>query len=235
LVEKPGKVRSMFAAIAGSYDLNNRLHSLWQDQRWRRFAVRAAGIHAGESTLDVACGTGELAQYFARTGAAQVIGLDFTPQMLEVARRKQLRLRGPHAAKLSYVQGDAMALPFEAGSFDVVSIAFGIRNVASPQGALSEFFRVLRPGGRLIVLEFDRPKNPAVRWLNDVYCGRIMPVTATLVSGDKSGAYKYLPASVSSFMSRADVCGSIRETGFGQVTTTGLSLGICVCYRAVKA
>ncbi|MBX3410910.1 MAG: bifunctional demethylmenaquinone methyltransferase/2-methoxy-6-polyprenyl-1,4-benzoquinol methylase UbiE [Phycisphaeraceae bacterium] len=230
--EKAGKVRRMFAAIAGAYDLNNRVHSLWRDQAWRRFAVRAAAVRPGERVLDVACGTGDLTQAFARSPAAGVIGMDFTPEMLDVARAKKQRLESVPASKITYMQGDAQDLPFPANSFDVVSIAFGIRNVESPRRALAEFRRVLRPGGRLIVLEFDRPSWGPLRWFNDMYCAKIMPRTATLISGDRSGAYKYLPASVSTFMTRDDMCAAMAETGMSGVSATPLTFGICVCYRA---
>ncbi len=232
--EKAVKVRSMFSAIAGSYDLNNRVHSLWLDQAWRRRAVKAARVRPGDAVLDVACGTGDLSQAFAATGASKVVGLDFTPAMLDHARRKQRALAAAQCEKLTYLEGDAQALPFADGSFDVVSIAFGIRNVQSPARALSEFHRVLRPGGRLVVLEFDRPSLAPVRWLNDLYCGWVMPRTATLISGDRSGAYRYLPASVGTFMSRAAMREAVAKAGFTEVRDAGLTLGICVCYSGVK-
>lgn len=233
--DKPSKVRAMFAAIAGSYDLNNRLHSLGRDQAWRRTAVRTAAVNPGDHVLDVACGTGDLTQAFARTPAARVTGLDFTREMLNVAERKRAALPSQLAARIAYIEGDAMALPFPDASFDVVSIAFGIRNVADPARALGEFARVLRPGGRLVVLEFDRPANPLMRWFNDVYCARVMPVTATLVSGDRSGAYRYLPASVGTFMTRGAMADLLAARGFRDVASRALSMGICVCYRGVRA
>jgi demethylmenaquinone methyltransferase/2-methoxy-6-polyprenyl-1,4-benzoquinol methylase len=207
--EKAVKVRSMFSAIAGSYDLNNRVHSLWLDQAWRRRAVRTAAVRPGDAVLDVACGTGDLSQAFAATAATKVVGLDFTPAMLDHARRKQRDLARAQAEKLTYVDGDAQALPFADGSFDVVSIAFGIRNVQSPERAL--------------------------RWLNDLYCGWVMPRTATLISGDRSGAYRYLPASVGTFMPRAAMRQAVERAGFSQVRDAGLTLGICVCYSGVRA
>lgn len=223
----------MFNAIAGTYDLNNRLHSLGQDQRWRRVAVRAAGVKAGDIVVDVACGTGDLTQAFAATGAGHVIGVDFTHNMLKVALEKRGRDR--NHAKMSYFEGDAMNLPLADACADVVSIAFGIRNVADPGRALREFARVLRPGGRLVVLEFDQPRFPLMRWFNNLYCRRIMPVTATAISADKTGAYKYLPASVGTFLTRDQMVGAIGASGFTDVTARGLSLGICACYRAVRA
>lgn len=233
--QKASKVRGMFSAIAHRYDLNNRLHSMWQDQRWRRLAVKSAEVRPGDAVLDAACGTGDLTQLFARAAAGKVVGVDFTPAMLEVARQKLGRESGPVRSKVTYEEGDAQSLRFADASFDVVSIAFGIRNVVEPARALAEFARVLRPGGRLVILEFEgRPANRFVRWFNDVYCRRIMPVTATLISGDRSGAYKYLPASVWTFMSRAELEGAVRDAGFEDVTSRSLSLGICVCYRGLR-
>lgn len=235
LADKPARVQKMFGAIAESYDLNNRVHSLWQDQRWRRFAVRSAMVKLGEHVLDVACGTGDLTEAFANSPAAQVTGVDFTRAMLDIAEHKRpARLPPELAAKVSYQEGDAMNLQFPDASFDVVSIAFGIRNVADPAKAIAEFFRVLRPGGRLVVLEFDRPRWFPMNIFYDFYCGWVMPRTATLISRDRSGAYRYLPRSVGTFMSRSEMCGRIAGTGFSDVSATGLSLGICVCYRAFK-
>lgn len=233
--EKAVKVRGMFSAIAKSYDLNNRVHSLWQDQAWRRYAVKTAEVKAGEQVLDMACGTGDLTELFARTAAAKVVGGDFTPAMLEIARQKLPENVTPEvAAKVTYVEADAMDLAFPDASFDVVSIAFGIRNVTAPENAIREFARVLKPGGRLVILEFERPRFALMRWFYDFYCGWVMPRTATLISGDKSGAYRYLPRSVGTFMSRRELSDLLARSGFENVTSRGLSLGICVCYRGVR-
>jgi len=231
--DKPTKVRDMFAAIAGSYDVNNRVHSLWRDQAWRREAVRTAGVKPGDEVLDCACGTGDLTQAFAKTRATRVVGLDFTPEMLEIAKKK--KTRAAHGGKIEYIEGDAQQLPFESGSFDVVSIAFGIRNVQEPERALGEFARVLRPGGRLVVLEFGTPKFRPLRVFNDLYCGRVMPRTATLISRDRSGAYHYLPKSVSTFLSRAEMQRAMVRAGFSDVLSRGMTMGICVCYRGLKS
>jgi demethylmenaquinone methyltransferase/2-methoxy-6-polyprenyl-1,4-benzoquinol methylase len=236
---KAQKVRSMFASIAGSYDLNNRVHSFGRDQAWRRAAVRAGAVEPGESeVLDVACGTGDLTRAFADAGARRVVGLDYTPEMLDVARAKRLAARGGGAnagagAVISYEEGDAMSLPHEDGAFDIVSIAFGIRNVADPVRALSEFRRVLRPGGRLVVLEFDSPRFGPARWASRVYTERVMPWTATLIAGDRSGAYRYLPRSVSTFLSREEMVAAIGGAGFGEVTARPLTFGVAVVYRGV--
>lgn len=228
---KSSKVRGMFAAISRSYDLNNRLHSFGRDQAWRKLAVRQATIRPGDRVLDVACGTGDLTEAFANTQASEVVGCDFTREMLEVARTKTSRLASSISSKIRYEEGDAQSLSFADASFDVVSIAFGIRNVEQPTKAIAEFRRVLKPGGRLIVLEFDRPTFRPIRWLNDLYCARVMPWTATLISGDKSGAYKYLPRSVGTFMSRAEMMQTLTKSGFASVMATPLTFGVCVCYR----
>jgi demethylmenaquinone methyltransferase/2-methoxy-6-polyprenyl-1,4-benzoquinol methylase len=225
----------MFGAIAGRYDLNNRLHSFGRDQAWRRHAVRAACVRPGETVVDVACGTGDLTMALARSPAARVIGVDFTPAMLEVARRKQSRLDPALRGRIDYVAGDAMALPLDDASADVVSIAFGIRNVHDPARAVHEFARVLRPGGRMVILEFDRPDFAPVRWLNSLYSGWLMPRTATLVAGDRSGAYRYLPRSVGTFMTRRELCALLARSGFERVVATPLTFGICACTVGVRA
>jgi demethylmenaquinone methyltransferase/2-methoxy-6-polyprenyl-1,4-benzoquinol methylase len=232
--QKADKVRRMFAAIAGKYDLNNRLHSLGRDQAWRRFAVKAASVRPGDTVADIACGTGDLTELFARTPASRVIGIDFTPEMLDVARRK-LAARAPETrSKVEYRQGDAQNLDLPDASVDVVSIAFGIRNVADPRKAIREFARILKPGGRVVILEFDTPRFPPFRWLNNFYSGWLMPRTATLIAGDKSGAYRYLPKSVGTFMPREALLRSLSAAGLQAPTARPLTLGICTCYRATK-
>jgi len=221
---KAEKVRRMFGAIAGRYDLNNRLHSFGRDQAWRRCAVRMSGLKPTDEVLDAACGTGDLSRAFAAAGAKRVVGLDFTPEMLAIARTKR-------AGAVEFIEGDAMNLPFADASFDVVSIAFGIRNVSDPARALREFRRVLRPAGRLVVLEFSRPRSRLLAWGNDLYTKRIMPISATLISGDRSGAYRYLPRSIDTFLTREAMTGAMREAGFTDISERPLTFGVCVCYR----
>jgi demethylmenaquinone methyltransferase/2-methoxy-6-polyprenyl-1,4-benzoquinol methylase len=135
----------------------------------------------------------------------------------------------------AFVTGDAQQLPLPDACCDVLSIAFGIRNVQDVPAAMSEFYRVLRPGGRLVVLEFSEPTNPLLRAMNRFYTGRVMPLTATLISGDKSGAYKYLPKSVETFLSREQMAATMAGAGFGTITQHPMTFGVCVCYRGVKA
>lgn len=230
---KAEKVQRMFSAIARAYDLNNRLHSFWQDQVWRRNAVRMAGLKGGETVLDIACGTGDLTRAFAGTTPrpAEVRGLDFTAAMLDIARHRLKDGAGKanDAAPIQYLEADAMNLPLDDACADVVSIAFGIRNVADPDMALREFRRVLKPGGRLVVLEFAEPRFAPVRWVSNFYTKRVMPLTATLIARDRSGAYRYLPRSVGTFLSPEALAERMSRAGFGAIRQKSLSLGVCVC------
>ena len=222
----------MFAQIARQYDLNNRLHSFGQDQLWRRRAVEHCDVKPHEDhVLDVACGTGDLTIAFADALPASVIGVDFTPEMLNLARVKAAR-RGSSGPLISpaFIPGDAMNLPFSDASFDIVSIAFGIRNVADPVRALREFHRVLRAHGRLVILEFSRPTNLLVRLGSSVFCDYIMPVTATLIARDRSGAYQYLPRSVKTFLDPAEMVDLVNREGFEDVRSISMALGICTLY-----
>lgn len=218
----------MFGRIAARYDLNNRLHSFWRDQAWRRAAVRLAGVRAGEAVLDVACGTGDLAGMFQRAGAGRVVGLDFCQEMLDLARVKFA------ARPIEWICGDAMDLPLADASFDVVSIAFGIRNVAQPERALAEFARVLRPGGRLVVLEFDRPRGRVLGAAARFYLDHVMPRTAAWLAGDRGGAYVYLRDSVKAFWPAEELARRMALAGLADVTSRRLTLGIAALHRGVR-
>lgn len=249
VADKATRVNKMFSAIAPSYDLNNRLHSLWMDQHWRNVAVKMAGVQPTDTIIDVACGTGDLTLKFAhalskkRKGAdalelsqfpPRVFGVDFTHAMLPIANHKLETGHKSLDARPIFLQGDAMGLPLSDASADVVSIAFGIRNVSNWGNAIDEFHRVLRPGGRLIILEFSLPKNRVMRGLYNFYFRKIMPRTATLISRDKSGAYKYLPESVNTFITPDAMKSRMTQAGFTGVTAKSMTMGICICYRGVK-
>jgi demethylmenaquinone methyltransferase/2-methoxy-6-polyprenyl-1,4-benzoquinol methylase len=237
--DKRKRVQQMFAAIAPKYDLNNRLHSFGRDQAWRKGAVKLAALKSTDRVVDVACGTGDLSISFYdglwdddwSPARGQVTGIDFTYAMLPLARSKAHVLANDC---VRWINGDAQSLPLDDASADVVSIAFGIRNVQEPAVALREFYRVLRPGGRVIILEFSRPTNPVIRFFNDLYCSRIMPHTATWISGDKTGAYKYLPKSIESFVDRQQMMSMMRDAGFANIEQFPMTFGVCVCYRGVK-
>lgn len=231
--DKAERVNAMFSAIADSYDLNNRVHSLGRDQAWRRKAVRLAQIRPREdSVVDVACGTGDLTFAFAQANPAHVLGIDFTPRMLEIARQKDSERSRPEdeGPVPEFRVGDAMDLQLEDESADVVSIAFGIRNVSDPAQALREFRRVLRPNGRLVILEFSVPRNPVLRAGYNFYFHHVMPRTATWLSRDKTGAYKYLPRSVATFIDRDTLQTMMSDAGFSRITAHPMTFGICVAY-----
>jgi demethylmenaquinone methyltransferase/2-methoxy-6-polyprenyl-1,4-benzoquinol methylase len=237
VADKRGRVQRMFAAIAPSYDLNNRLHSLGVDQFWRRRAVKLALPKPTDAVVDVACGTGDLTLKFAdklrslpvAAAPGRVTGIDFTFEMLPIAARKLA-----HDPLVRFVNGDAQALPLPDASADVISIAFGIRNVVDPAAAIREFHRVLRKDGRLIILEFSLPGNPILRGLYNFYFRKVLPRTATFISGDKSGAYKYLPESVNTFVGREQMVRMIEDAGFRRVEQFSMTFGVCVCYRGFR-
>ncbi len=231
VADKATRVKAMFTAIAPRYDLNNRVHSLGRDQAWRRRVVALSQLQPDETVLDVACGTGDLALAFARAGARRVLGQDLTYGMLEVAKGK--RAAASRVAP-TYQASDAMRLPIADASVDLVSIAFGIRNVADPAKAIGEFHRVLRPGGRLLILEFSQPNNAVARGLYSFYFNRVMPRTASLIARDRTGAYRYLPRSVNTFLDRQALARLMDEAGFAEVLLRPLTLGIAVIYRGAK-
>jgi demethylmenaquinone methyltransferase/2-methoxy-6-polyprenyl-1,4-benzoquinol methylase len=225
-------VQQMFARVADRYDLANRLLSAGIDRGWRRAAVRLAQAGPPDCVLDVCSGTGDLAGDLARTGA-WVVGSDFTIEMLAHARDKASRSKpGAATRRPVFVAGDTMNLPFPDGAFDLVTVAFGIRNVSDPLGGLREMARVTRPGGRVVVLEFCKPRVPVVTGLYLFYFRRILPLLGRLISGDKGGAYSYLPRSVMGFPERQEFLDLMRQAGLAAPRQKILTCGIAALYRA---
>lgn len=226
--ERAQSVRDLFSAIAPTYDLLNRVLSLGVDRRWRRAMV--AHVPAGPiRVLDLACGTGDVALEIARARPqAQISGADFTLGMLRAARPK-IRAAG-RGDRISLQGASAEDLPYPEGTFDAVTMAFGIRNVVGRERALAEIRRVLKPGGEALILDFSLPPNPVVGALYGLYFHRLLPVLGGLVSGD-FGAYRYLPASVQGFPPREVFAKMMEEQGFSGVTHRDLTLGVATLYR----
>ncbi|MGQ0733044.1 MAG: bifunctional demethylmenaquinone methyltransferase/2-methoxy-6-polyprenyl-1,4-benzoquinol methylase UbiE [Acidobacteriota bacterium] len=231
LDKTPRRIAAMFDAIAPRYDLLNRLLSGGLDRYWRRRAIRALTLTGAESLLDVCTGTGDVALAAVRgsRGAKDVVGVDFAAEMLVRARDKAGAVRGP--ARVRFVRADATALPLRAAVVDRVSVAFGIRNVADPMAACAEMRRVLRPGGRLVILEFGLPVWTGVRGLYLWYFRHVLPRIGRLVSRHDA-AYSYLPASVGAFPWGEEFAELLRTAGFGAVTTRPLSFGVVYLYVA---
>ena len=222
----------MFAGIAGRYDLLNHLLSGNVDKRWRRRVARSLepSLVEGARVLDVACGTGDLSLALAGAGASRVVGLDFCRPMLEIARRKA----AGESRAVPFVEGDALRLPFADETFDAVTIAFGLRNLAGVREGLRELRRVLRPGGRLAVLEFSSPVVPGFRALFRFYFTRVLPRVGGLVSGSR-GAYEYLPDSVTRFPDQGRLAELMREAGFEGVGYRNLTGGIAALHTGARA
>ena len=218
-------IQQMFAEVAPRYDRANRLLSLGIDKLWRRRTVSVAQIRPGESVLDVCSGTGDLALQLARAGAS-VVGTDFCMPMIERAGDKA---RGPGAPK--FLVADAMSLPFPSASFDLCTVAFGIRNVEDPDAAIAEMARVTRPGGRVVVLEFCRPRLPVFASAYLFYFRRLLPKLGRWISGTDNNAYQYLPDSVMSFPERGAFLDLMRGAGLRSPRQTILSGGIAAIYR----
>jgi demethylmenaquinone methyltransferase/2-methoxy-6-polyprenyl-1,4-benzoquinol methylase len=200
----PDSVRSMFDRIAPVYDVMNRVMTAGLDIRWRRLAAQAA-VRPGDRVLDAACGTGDLAIADRKAGAARVTGLDFSEKMLERARRK---------ADLEWIQGDMLALPFAEGTFDAATVGFGVRNVADLELALRELRRVLKPGGRLAILEITQARGPLKPFFS-LWFDRIVPLLGKVLPG--GSAYTYLPESVKRFPTAEGLVELLVSSGFGEV------------------
>ena len=218
----------MFASIATRYDRANTVMSAGVHHWWRRQAVRRAGVRRGDAVLDCATGTGDLAIAFKRAAGAQgrVVGTDFTPEMIALARAK--------ASNITFEIADVTALPYDDASFDVASIAFGIRNVADPVKGIAEMARVVRSGGRVVVVEFGKPVNRLIRWAYQKYCRIVLPRLGGAVTGERT-AYEYLESSAARFPYGDDFVALMRRAAdFASIDYEPLTFGVASLYRAVK-
>jgi demethylmenaquinone methyltransferase/2-methoxy-6-polyprenyl-1,4-benzoquinol methylase len=227
-------IRRMFGGIAPRYDLLNRLLSFARDRYWRREAVAETQLPAGGAALDVCTGTADMALELARQfpSARTIIGIDFCLPMIRIAAEKVARKGLTDRIRLQ--AGSAEALPFGADTFDAVTIAFGIRNVVDRKCGLAELWRVLRPGGVGIVLEFATPQGPLFGWLYRVYFSCGLPWLGGLISGDAQ-AYSYLPASVSAFPAPQELSRMMEEVGFHNVHFRTLTGGIVTLHVGRKS
>ena len=216
-------VREMFGAIAPRYDRLNRLLSLGVDQSWRRRTCDTLGVAPGEMAADLCCGTGDLAMELAGRGAT-VIAADFSHQMLRIAANKGV---------LMPAEADCLNLPFAAGSFDLVTVAFGVRNFENLGAGLGEILRVLRPGGRVGILEFAAPPGPHFRRAYFTYLRWVVPSLGALVSG-RSSAYSYLATSIRAFPDQPRMEAILREAGFTSVQHVDFASGIAAVYVAER-
>jgi len=223
-------VRSMFASIARSYDRANQILSFGLHHRWRSAAVRESGARSGDRVLDCATGTGDLAIAFRRAvgESGDVVGTDFCDEMLVLASRKAARAR----ARIRFEPADVLALPYPDRVFDIASIAFGIRNVEDPARGLREMARVLRPGGRVVVLEFGQPGGAWFAPLYRFYSHRVLPRVGGWLSGERS-AYEYLDRTASRFPAGERFASLMRESGvFQDVRARALTGGVAYVYVA---
>jgi demethylmenaquinone methyltransferase/2-methoxy-6-polyprenyl-1,4-benzoquinol methylase len=218
---EPEGVRGMFDRIAPFYDAMNRVMTAGLDRRWRRLAAEAV-VSSGDRVLDGCCGTGDLALAAQKAGASEVVGLDFSEEMLVRARRK--------APDLAWVRGDLLQLPFADGEFDAATVGFGIRNVDDLDAGLRELRRVVKPGGKLAILEITRPRGPFSLFYRLWFDG-LVPLLGKLLPG--GSAYEYLPASVRRFPGPQALAARMEEAGFGSASFRLFAGGIVALHTGV--
>jgi demethylmenaquinone methyltransferase/2-methoxy-6-polyprenyl-1,4-benzoquinol methylase len=224
----PEKIHSMFAAIAGKYDRTNTILSAGIHHLWRRKTVRWSGAKAGDRVLDCATGTGDLAIAFRKAvgPTGNVVGTDFVPEMIQLAREK--------SPDVYFEVADVTNLPYDDATFDVASISFGIRNVGDPKSGIAEMARVVRKGGRVMVLEFGQPRHRAVGGPYTFYSRHILPRLGGALTGDRE-AYEYLQKSAGRFPFGDDFVALMREAAdFASIEYVPLTMGIAYLYKAVK-
>ena len=231
---KAGMVADVFHSVASRYDLMNDLMSGGIHRLWKRFTIELSGVRRGQAVLDIAGGTGDLAARFADIVGTdgQVVLADINESMLQVGRDKLLD-RG-RLGNLEFVQADAQSLPFPDDSFDCVTIAFGLRNVTDKDAALRSMLRVLKPGGRLLVLEFSKPENELLGKAYDTYSFRVLPLMGRLVAND-SDSYQYLAESIRMHPDQDTLQEMMEEAGFTRCEYHNMTGGIVAVHKGVKA
>ena len=231
--EKAREVGQVFSSVASKYDLMNDLMSMGIHRLWKRFTIELSGVRKGHRILDIAGGTGDLTMQFAdRVGSeGEVVLADINQEMLEVGRERLID-RG-YAGQIDYVLADAEALPFPDNHFNVVSIAFGLRNVTDKDQALREMTRVLKPGGKLLVLEFSKPVNPLLSKAYDAYSFTALPFMGRLVAGD-SESYRYLAESIRMHPDQETLKGMMEEAGLVQCRYHNMTAGVVALHSGVK-
>lgn len=228
---KKEQVEQMFDNIAHKYDFLNHFLSLGIDKLWRKKAVRLLKNYQPKSILDVATGTGDFAIAARKTNAEKIVGFDLSEKMIRVGEQKVKRLKLDHL--IQFQKGDSENMPFGDESFDAITVAFGVRNFENLEIGLDEFFRVLKPGGVAVILEFSKPKYFPFKQLYRFYFFRILPFVGGLVSKDAS-AYSYLPESVMAFSDDHDFLSILIERGFDTAIQKRQTFGIATIYLAVK-
>jgi len=226
------RVKHIFSTIAPEYDRFNKLSSLGIDRLWRRRTVTLARLKRSSEVLDLAAGTGDLTMELAVRGRpAKVLSTDFVPEMLEVGRKKAAAYDGETAIEFAVV--DAQDLPFSDESFDVVTIAFGVRNLPDRAANFREVYRVLRPGGRYVVLEFSRPPFPLFRMAYHFYLRTVIPFLGGRLTGDRD-SFQYLNDSILAFPGQVALAGELHRAGFSEVRWHNLTFGIVAVHVSVK-
>lgn len=231
--QRAAKVNDLFARIARRYDLINDLQSFGLHRAWKRQVVRLTDVGPGRKALDLCCGTGDITESLARTGA-ETTGLDFSPQMLEVAaRRLQARSASTPGSAPRYLEGDAQQLPFPDATFDAVTVGYGLRNLTRWERGVEEMARVARPGGRLVVLDFGKPANPLWRALYFLHLRLSVPLIGLLFCGDAS-AYAYILESLKHYPAQLAVAAHMRSIGLQNVRVINLLGGAMAINYAEK-
>lgn len=229
---KAGRVHGVFTSVASKYDVMNDVMSVGIHRVWKDAMMDWLAPRDGQRLLDVAGGTGDVAfRFLKRAPGATAVVCDMTESMLISGQQRAEAEK--RADQLEWVVGDAMALPFEDNSFDVYTISFGIRNVTRPQEALNEAYRVLRPGGRLMVLEFSQLPNPGMQKLYDLYSFNVIPTMGKIIANDRD-SYQYLVESIRQFPDQETFLGMLREAGFGQAKYRNLSMGVAALHSGWK-